>query len=295
MMAEKPGVVSRIAIGDATTSMTLISFDSESLQETRGVIQNEGIRGSRSRHGDRIRSGDIAVGGSLSYTPQTNEWAYILPKILGGSPSGTSYPLGESLSSFILDKEYASSDVHRFNALYVNQATIGSQAGGAVTLGLDLVGTSSVTTGATFASGGALTDNTANDFFVHSDCDAAFVLGGATIPLNSWQITINNAVELRRVNARTATVATATDRIVTVNFTVPYGDATFSTFTDADVTGTLTFTALAQSLAFSWAQIRFNQASPVIGGRGAIPYVLAGQCFRTSSTAELVTTLDSTP
>lgn len=292
-MAVKPGVASRIAVGDATTAMTLISFDSESLQETRGVVMNNGIRGTRAHYIERIRSGDIAVGGNLTFTPQTNELAYLLPKILGGTPSGTSYPLAETLSGFILDKEYASSDVSRFTSLYVNQATFSGSAGSAITLSLDLLGTSSVTTGATFASGGALTDNTANDFFVHSDSDAAFVIGGATIPLNSFEITINNAVELRRVNSRSATAATATDRIVTVNFTVPYGDATFSTFTDADVTATLTFTALAQSLAFSFAGIRFNQASPTIGGRGEVLYPLSGQAMRTSSTPEITVTLDS--
>jgi hypothetical protein len=162
-------------------------------------------------------------------------------------------------------------------------------------LSLDLVGTGQVSTGATFASGGALTDNTDNDFFVHSDSDGAFVIGGSTIPLNSFEVTINNAVELRTTNSRTATAATATDRLVTVNFTVPYGDATYSTFTDSDVTATLTFSALAQSLAFSFAGIRFNQATPAINGRGEIQYTLSGQAMRTSTTAELVTTLDSTP
>lgn len=294
-MAVKPGVASRIAIGDATTAMTLISFDSDSLQETRGMIVNEGIRGTRSRYIERIRSGPVSIAGGLTFTPQTNELAYILPKIMGATASGTSYPLGETPGSFILDKEYATSDVHRYGALYVNSATFSGSAGTPINLALDLLGTGSITTGATFASGGALTDNTANDFFVFSDCDAAFVCGGATIPLNAFELTINNAIELRQVNSRTATAATATDRIVSVNFTVPYGDATFSTFTDADVTATLTFTALSQSLAFSFAGIRFNQATPTIGGRGEILYQLNGQAMRTSSTLELVTTLDSTP
>lgn len=294
-MTVKAGVASRIAIGDATTAMTLISFDSESLQETRGVIVNNGIRGTRAHYIERVRNGDIAVGGNLTFTPQSNEWAYLLPKILGGTPSGTTYPLAETLSGFILDKEYASGDVHRFPALYVNQATISGSAGSAITLSLDLLGTGSITTGATFASGGALTDNTANDFFVHSDSDGAFILGGSTIPLNSFEIVINNAIELRKVNSRTATAATATDRLITVNFSVPYGDATFSTFTDADVTGSLTLSALAQSLGISFAGIRFNQASPTIGGRGETLYSLPGQAMRTSSAGEVSVTLDSTP
>ncbi|MBX7106551.1 MAG: hypothetical protein K1X57_20920, partial [Gemmataceae bacterium] len=100
---------------------------------------------------------------------------------------------------------------------------------------------------------------------------------------------------LRKVNSRTATAATATDRIITVNFSVPYGEATFNSFTDSDVTGSLTFTALAQSLGISFAGIRFNQASPTIGGRGETLYPLNGQAMRTSTTPEISVTLDSSP
>ena len=122
-MTAKAGVVSRIAVGDATNAMTLISFDSESLQETRGVIVNNGIRGTRAHYIERVRNGEIAVGGNLTFTPQSNEWEFILPKILAkivrmydfgylyefeAQPSGIKYigtPMAVRLERFKLNLE----------------------------------------------------------------------------------------------------------------------------------------------------------------------------------------------
>lgn len=294
-MAASAGAASRIAIGDATTAMTHIAFQSESLQETIGFINGNGITGTRSHYIERIREGVKNNGGNLTWFPQTSELAVILPKIHGANASGTSYPLGEQPASIIALKEIESSNVHSFPSLYVNQASFSGSHGQAISLSVDFVGTSSVTVQSGFPTSTSLTFNTANDFFAFQD--AVLIIAGTTYSMSSFNLTINNAIELRQANSRTATAAIATDRSVTLEVTLYEGDTTaaFSTFTDADVTASLTCTTNNQSLAYTFAGIRFTNQTPVINGRGEITYPITGQCMRTSAAAEFACVLDSTP
>jgi hypothetical protein len=56
-----------------------------------------------------------------------------------------------------------------------------------------------------------------------------------------------------------------------------------------------TFTNGAVSCAFSLVKVRFPKRTPSIPPRGEIMLPVAGNCYSSGATKELVVTLDSTP
>lgn len=295
-MAMAPGTASRLALGDATTSMTLIAFQSESLQESRGLLDGNGIAGTRAHYTERVQVGQVSNGGNISWYPQTNELAYILPKCHGANASGTSYPLGETPASFIALKELNSSYVDNYPALYVDNYTLTGEYGERVMISIDCLGTGEVTNQSGFPSGSSITFNTANDLFTFNQ--AALVIAGTTYEMRNFALTINNAIELRQSNSRTATAAAATNRIVNFATTLFHGDSTaalYAALKDGDVTASLTLTNNAQSLAYTFSAWRPLWHTATVPGREEIVYPIEGPVCRTSAAAEFTCTLDSTP
>lgn len=287
----------QLGMGSTSTINELYEYKGGDLRLTEEFYDARGISGSRSRRSERVRRANRKVGGTpLNFEPNVAELVNLLPRILGGSPSGTTYPLAETLPSF-----WASMDkvekVYTSTGCVVSKATFSAEQGGSpLKLALDIEATDqSEANSGTFP---ALTLNVASGPFLFSD--AVISVGGSTYSFKSFELTIDNVLDTERfLNSTTRTLIPSKDRIITVKLMAPHvsntalynralaGDRVIITLTNADVN--------TVSLVFDMVAVQFPKRSPQANELNEIDIPLEGVARRTSATLELVTTLDSTP
>lgn len=299
-MACNYGAEADFAIGDANPIVTgspamsegrILPIISESIAAVNQYVDANAMTGTRSHYGNRTQLGIIEVGGSFSCTPTSSDLAYLLPKILGTAASGTTYALADTLPNLVIQKRTGTSGnrVQTFPTNNITSATFSASTGGTLNLDCAVVGLS-VTPGSTWPT---LAFDQTNNIFVFENL--ALVIGGTTYAVSNFSLTVDNAVEVQRVNARAGTALYPTDRSIMLSCTIPEGDLLSATLQDATFAATATFTYSSQSLLFTLPAVRFAVGTPIISDRGEIQYPLSGQCFATSSARELEVTLDSTP
>lgn len=292
-------VASLFAIGEANPIVggaatgALLDIIGESVRETVGWLDGNGLKGTRSRNIARTREGQKIVAGSFSLYPSSFDLSYLLRKLYGATPSGTDYGFGETLSGCYIQKKFGASGnrVATFAGCVLSQGRFSSRAGEMLMAEFDVIGLTA-TMGSTAPT---VTLNTSTTQFTHSDSSSSITINGSAYECFDFAVTINNAVQARQVNSRTATAVYATDRIVTVELTLGSSDILTSTIIDQTLPVNASYAANNQSLIFDFAAVRFTNLTPVIGDRDEIRYQLTGQAFKSGSTAEIVTTLDSTP
>ncbi len=97
-MAPNYGYQAKFGIGATAPVTSQIDFISETLTLNQELMYLGGLRGIRDRSIERVREGIRRVAGNVIMQPTAVEWQTLLPWILGGTASGSSYPLGEVLT-----------------------------------------------------------------------------------------------------------------------------------------------------------------------------------------------------
>jgi hypothetical protein len=224
--------------------------------------------------------------------PSAVEWSYLLPKILGGVPAGTSYPLAEQLPAYytaLLRGE----TMFIYSGCRANSATITATKGATVQLTLN-----SIAVDRTKAPGAAFPpltlDNVTQPLILE---DLVVTINGNTIDCFEMTLSINNFVIPRQVNSQTATAVYRTDRVISWDVLVPWGDD--ETLIDLAVGGVAilaTFTYGGTSLSFSSPKVCIPPRDPPVAGREEITNRIIGDAgFNATPGDELIVTLDSTP
>lgn len=289
------GYLAKVGIGNSVPSTTALQILSESLTRQATLVDLTGLRGTRAHAANRVRVAGQTVGGTVNFQPTPVEMAAILPYALGGTPAGTSYPLAEALAAFAL--QIVRSDNIRFDytGLRVNTLAITSSPGNVVGFSVNLFGTARAT-GAASGFPALSFDNTTLPF-MHSDSVGAFVVNGLTIDLFDFSLTLDNAVQGRACNSLTPTLVYSTDRNVTWNCTVPYGDGeSLLGLSAAGVPVSITFTNGTVSLAISSPKVAFAEQDPNVGGRDETRLPLTGNARYSSVPGDEISfVLDSTP
>lgn len=292
-MSAAMGNITQLAIGDADPVTQRLDFQFCDFGITQEMPDWSGMRGTRSRGTERVRESFKRLTGQLRMYPTAVELSYILGWIMGGTVSGTSYPLGDTLP-----EKYVTVDrktkVFTSNGVKVSKARFDCRQGQALQVTMDLVG-KDTTEGneGTFPS--IAMDVTTKPFMWH---DATITIAGSTYYSDDFSLEIDNAINLDRFfNSLTLTEATSTDRIVRLSLSLPFGDsyAAYNTGSSG-VAANVTFTNGAVSLAFDFSKVIFQRKDPPITGRNnEVMLPLIGEAKKNGSTLELVTTLDSTP
>jgi len=295
MAAGSYGVTSKFAVGPTTPTNRMIQIQSESLRKTSEFFDGQGVRGTREEFLDRSPLMRNRVGGSVLTYPTIADWAWWMERILGGTPSGTNYPMAEAIKTFDAAK---TDDVTTF--LYgtcgVNRATISGAAGGPISLSVDLV-CKTQTEGSFPAL--TITDTTKMLVFPQT----GFVVSGDATEINSFSLTIDNVIDADRYHqSYDLTDVSAQNRIITFEATCPWKPATGYTSLDAKIpfgpTGvsvSLTFTSGATSMALATAGFQFSEDTPIITGRTGEKMVTLRGKWLYNAAASLTCTIDSTP
>ena len=293
-MAASMGHQSRLSLaagGTAIGSYTeAYEFLTESLRKQLTIVDTAGLRGTRSHPAERTRDGTYAVGGGLQFHATPAMLDLLLPRILGANEATDVFALAETLPEFdVLIDRVAKRFVYA--GCQVNRATFRAAAGGPLELDLDVIGKTEVVSATAFPSITAPTDPP----HVWQDC--VCTVNGSARVVTQWELTIDNALNARFSNSQTATDIHSTDRIVTVNLTVPYTSSEVDLYginTGGAAAATFVFTNGNYSTTFSIARLQIPDQSPVVDGRGEILLQLQGVAKKSSTTNELVITHDST-
>jgi hypothetical protein len=287
------GFQAKLAIGTALPTDKPLDFISENLGVVESFIDLQGMRGTRSHGSNRVRAAGRVVSGDVVMAPTALELSYLLPFIMGGTPAGNNYPLGEILSAFYAQLKRGDT-LFSYDGCRVNRATFAARKGAAVQLALNVLGLDEATSGSAFPT---LTLDASTQYFILEDAAGAVVVNGVTINCFELTVTVDNLVLMRMVNSQTPTVVYSTDRIVGWSLQVPWGDdETLYGLSQAGVPVSATFTNGTTSLSFTSPKVAFPRKSPDVEGRDEIRNTLDGIArYSAVPNDELVISLDHVP
>jgi len=270
---------------------TCLEFTSESLARTSSIMNTQGFSGTRSQHGEKSRFGTSAIAGQITIPWSPTAGVTLLPLILGGTPTGTSFPLADTLPAWQYQIDRVTK-VFNYTDVTVNKGTWKGTSGGMVDCVLDLIGTDEVIVA---AAGGQAFTLVLDPPYVFSDLTIS--VGGATRSIFDFELTVDNKLAARYANSRTPTrIAPADLREVSISFTTPFGSTEYDQYNSALAGSAVVLTATNGNYSTVWtmAAVQFPAMSPVIPGKGEIPLKMTGIARMTSTTRELVVTHDST-
>lgn len=286
------GDLCRVGVGASAPATLLLDLISGDVGLTEAHVNGTGVRGTRSRHKSRTRRGLRRPSGSITIEPNVDELVFWLPYILGGTPVGTSYPLAESLGSFIYQKDMIEK-VYTYSGCKVASATFRSSQGGPLQLSLNIEGVDeSIGNAGTFPD---LELEAAAPFVHHDGAFTVNSLSGRTF--FDFELTIDNLLDGERFgNSATRTALNPTDRNISLGLTPPYGgNHDMYNLLHTGVPIVATFTNGTVSISFSMPFVQIPRQTPIIAGKAENRLLLRGEARADDPNTELVVTLDSTP
>jgi len=278
-----------------------IEFISESIARQGVILDTDGIRGTRSRDGSRVRTGPYKVGGQLSCYVDKNVLDVFLTYILGGAPTSEVYPLAETLPTFYLLINRVG-NVFQYNNCYVNKATFSASASDPLLkMVLEIEAeTETVNAAGTFPTG--MTVNTSRPY-IFADSSSGITVNGSTYSSFGFELVIDNKLLADRfVNELTRSQIPATDRLITCKLTTPftsteaglYGVAvgSFGTASAVFTNTEETISSTVSTLTFSVPGLfQYPAKSPVVPGKASEIHLELDATARKSGTnAELTIT-----
>ena len=277
-------------------------FVSASITKRGVIVERGGLRGTRSHVADDTRVGPYVAGGQLVLEPTPEDLALWLPRILGGTPTGTSpktYPLAETLPSFTLSIDRVAK-VFIYAGCKINRATLHGAQGGLLRLVLDIVAKSeSVAAAGTFPSLSA----SVTQPYIFSDLD--LTLAATAREVKQFDLTIDNALVTDRfMNSLTIVSAPEGDRTIVLRTLHAWASTNTDLYAQAlaGAAGALQLTnalggtpPTGYQTIFSFATLQTPDRSPNVVGRQELFLNLEMIARKVGGTAELVVTHDSTP
>ena len=254
---ERMGWKSRLTIGGAA-----VEFVSCDIKETRDLVEDDGLRGSRTRQMERVAQGQIHIGGSITMQPTPSEMAVVLPLVMGAGSLITDVM---SDTTVVLDTgTQASTYTGRFSKM-----TMSGQPGKKVTVKLDFVGKSS-----SFGAGGTSgTLDIANRPYMFSD-SGGITINGGVYSIDKFEFVIDNKIEPTYMQGQYPTDIEPTDRICTLGIQTRYTtEQALLTLAQAGpvigspLVGSIGFTNGSNSMSFTWGAMVAKSETVTVPGR----------------------------
>lgn len=273
----------------AATQRFLI--DGGGLAKFGAILERDALRGDRSAVSEDTRQGPYTVSGTIQMRPTPEDLAIWLPRILGGTPSGTSYTIANVLPSFRVDQDIVAK-VNTYLGCKVDKATFSFRKGDFMRLSMDICGKSETTaTGGGFPS---LTGSITTPFVIY---DGVLTLLAAARTFDDCEIVINN--NLTKDNFKNSNTVVALDegpRMITVRTSHAYNLTNIDLYNQAlaGAAGTLVLTLGNYSMTFTFGTLQVPDNTPKIQGKEDIPLILEMTARKLSTAKEIAVTLDST-
>lgn len=282
---------------------TRVDFLYETLSSNRGLDSKNHITGTRSHYSSGVREKSYVVSGTIAFHPSPTQLAQLLPYILGGTASGTSFPIADPLPSvdFLVERE---NGLFRYTEMLCAQAILrGRSAQGGeepelVELITHWVGKAERIDLDSFPGSPPAIANGTLDLVPYTFSNCALTINSVTRYFDAFNLLIDNRLMVRMRNSLTATCIRATDRLVRLQVTGPFtestlGDAEFLNTTPYG--GVLTLTNASVATTFTFPSLLNVFKTPTAKNKGEMPLELNLEAYRTTGSAEIVVTNDSTP
>jgi hypothetical protein len=291
-VASKLGTAVSNPSSPPTDPTEMFEFLNEDVKLTVHRQNFSGIRGTRSLPGYREAVTTRSVAGSIRMQPTPTELAYWLPRVLGGTPSGSSpvtYPLAETLPSFDVFKlvgPAGGSGSYRFN--YRNcvaaKGMFSASQGAALSFALEVVGKDRddpPTVAGTWPS--AVTEDGVGVPWMFYQAVLQFTPPGSgqtavAYSFKEFTLTIDNELDQTRfLNSVTPTEFPTFSRKVSLSLNRPWGnsEAILALLRTGQIVGSLVFTNGTSVLTFSMPYLLAPAlADPGVKGREEVQWPL---------------------
>lgn len=287
------------------------TFDGSSLRHefiyenvgTERMVQHTGaITGSLSRFDSGTRDSPYITQGSIAIQPSPAQLSQWLPRIFGGTISGTNIPLADVLPQFDL-LIFRDNGIFQYTDCVVAQAMIrGRTSNGGKSLSflemiINVIGEEEQIDQVSWpVTEPDLATGVANLPYVFSE--ASFSLDGSNVEMESFSMMVDNNVAVKFFNKNFPSCIRGTRRDIKLDVKTPFTcdtlDSALLYNTVSDI-GQLKFTTTGMSTTFDFAALRNTFKTPTIPGNQDIPMEYGFQAFRTASTPEVTITHDATP
>lgn len=309
MATEAQGSKARIYAKDgsgtlAWNSGTIRSFPfyRESMRKVASVVHPQVITGDRDEHGERARKGPSLYYGTVTFGVSPAELAFWAPYWLGGTPSGTSYPLGNTLSPFGLYVDKVTTK-YAFYDCYVDKALVVGKQGGPggppnfLTLQLTIYALSYTNSPATTASASIATITGDYVPMVFEDGTGAITIQSSARETKQLAILHENFLRQRYVNSLEPAITYPVHRRITLQTRHPFDTGT-SALDDvalsSSAAGSVAFSNGSVSATWNFTLLQLVSQTPVVAGKTEIDLVSNYVSRASGSTASYSMTIDST-
>lgn len=309
MATEAQGSKARIYAKDgsgtlAWNSGTIRSFPfyRESMRKVASVVHPQVITGDRDEHGERARKGPSLYYGTVTFGVSPAELAFWAPYWLGGTPSGTSYPLGNTLSPFGLYVDKVTTK-YAFYDCYVDKALVVGKQGGPggppnfLTLQLTIYALSYTNSPATTASASIATITGDYVPMVFEDGAGAITIQSSARETKQLAILHENFLRQRYVNSLEPAITYPVHRRITLQTRHPFDTGT-SALDDvalsSSAAGSVAFSNGSVSATWNFTLLQLVSQTPVVAGKTEIDLVSNYVSRASGSTASYSMTIDST-
>jgi hypothetical protein len=280
--------------GRVTLGGNYAEFVSDTIKQEIEVVQDEGIRGTRSRVMERLVLGNVKVGGNMVFNPTPVEMAFLLPLVTGSSTTAT--VLTDALADVTVIKD--SGTVTDTFIGRMSKYTFEFEPGEKVKLTADFVGKSR-----SVGAGGSLStapDITVAPYFT-AQMGSGITIGGTVYQIAKATLSIDNKISpTYMAQSTTATDLEPTDRIVMLELETKYNAAENALLIlneagpiiGSALTASLALTNGANSMTFTFGALVAPPETITIPNRAAkLRLPLRFQCYKVGTTLEVVPVL----
>ena len=260
----------------------------------RELRDMNGSRGKYDKDTERVRENRVVVAPRLATEPTALELATILQWALGGTPAGTSYPLGDTAPTKFMRFDPNQGLKWDLTGVAVDALTLRSSSGEPLAVELDLVGQTFTNPVSAFPAGNL--DITTQPF-IFSDC--VLTWNGSTRQIRDLSLRVANNIDRGRfLNSLTLTAINKLYRQIIWSISLPSGDYDSLWDSGMDVDGatlSAVFTNGTTSLSLVSTSVRFPARNPDHPFQAEGFLTVEGEAFSLAGATPLAVTLDSTP
>ena len=281
-MTESMGYAVGLSIGG-----TNCEFVSIGIKETIPIVEDDGIRGNRSRNMERVALGNISVAGPIVLQPSPAELTAVLPFLLQNS---SGFSLTDQLQNCTVVVTTATSTytyVGRFT-----KGTFSGSPGQKITLTLDFVGKTCVVS----AGGAAGTPDVVQRPYMFYDMGSGLTIASTAYQIDKFELAIDNKIVPTYMSGQTATDLEPTDRVITLSCQSRFVSEASLLATGiagpvigTPLTGSIAFTNGSNTLSFTMGALVMVPETVTVPGRQHLRLPLNFHCYKVATTLELVT------
>lgn len=253
------------------------------VKKTGRVIQSRGLLGTRDPNTTRTRQGKYDVGGQLEFDVSARMLDFFGQYVLGANESTDTFNVADGLPGFDMlhDPFGTGSSASLFSELYVNRfgLKLSNANEGLVPMTLDVIG-KTFTGGQAYTSAALGTTAGLDDPYMFHDTSGGITIrsGSGAIEIEEAELIIENALDVKFRNSRTATSIRATDRVISLVTNLPLTTSTLSTYfgdkSAADATIVLDNGTVVTTITLFNLQV--PDEGPEVGGKDEVPLILRG-------------------